>query len=173
MRITDEIIHAERDILHRVADLPINLPALAVASNIWRASQSFRLTLERTILRQYKLTWSSFSTLFIIWVWGPIGMSAIADHQFVSRPTVTSAVNQLEKRGYCVREVAVPQPEGQAGKQRDRRTVRVALTNSGRTLIEEVFPKFNQGETDFANPLTPEEQETLAYLLRKLVNKGN
>ena len=168
MRITNELIQAEQDILHRVADLPVNLSALAVASNIWRASQSFRLTLERTILREYDLTWSSFSTLFIIWVWGPIGMSAIAEHQFVSRPTVTSAVTQLEKRGYCVRQTAAQE----AGIQRDRRTVRVALTETGRTLIEEVFPKFNQGEADFVNPLTPDEQETLAYLLRKLVSEN-
>ena len=132
MRITNELIQAEQDILHRVAELPVNLSALAVASNIWRASQSFRLTLERTVLRQYELTWSSFSTLFIIWVWGPIGMSAIAEHQFVSRPTVTSAVTQLEKRGYCVRQTAAQE----VGTQRDRRTVRVALTDTGRTLIE-------------------------------------
>ncbi|MEM7539469.1 MAG: MarR family transcriptional regulator [Chloroflexota bacterium] len=168
MRITNELIQAEQDILHRVADLPVNLSALAVASNIWRASQSFRLTLERTVLREYELTWSSFSTLFIIWVWGPIGMSAIAEHQFVSRPTVTSAVTQLEKRGYCIRQTAAQE----ADTQRDRRTVRVALTETGRTLIEEVFPKFNQGEADFVNPLTPEEQETLAYLLRKLVSEN-
>ena len=95
-------------------------------------------------------------------------MSAIAEHQFVSRPTVTSAVTQLEKRGYCVRQTAAQQ----ADTQRDRRTVRVALTETGRILIEEVFPKFNQGEADFVNPLTSEEQETLAYLLRKLVSEN-
>ena len=163
MRITtDEIVSAEQDILDRVAELPIDLHALAVASNIWRASQSFRRNLERMVLQQYDLSWSSFSTIFIVWVWGPIGMSAIAEHQSVSRPTVTSAVNHLEKRGYCVREFAT--------HNEDRRTVQVSLTESGQALIEEVFPKFNRGEAEFVNCLTQDESETLARLLRKLVN---
>lgn len=157
----DNHTYAERDILARVADLPIDLQALAVASNIWRASQAFRLTLERTVLRQHELTWSSFSTLFIIWVWGPIGMSAIAEQQAVSRPTITSTVNALEKRGYCVRRMP--------GVDGDGRTVCVALTPDGTALIERVFPAFNRGEAAFVDCLTVEEQETLARLLRKVV----
>ncbi len=163
MRIaTDQIVDAEQEILECVAELPIDLHALAVASNIWRASQCFRSKVERTILQQHELSWSSFSTLFIIWVWGPIGMSAIAKHQSVSRPTVTSAVNHLQKRGYCTRNFAT--------RNNDRRTVQVSLTSSGKALIEEVFPKFNRGEADFVNCLTQDESETLTRILRKLVN---
>ena len=68
-------------------------------------------------------------------------MSAIAEHQAVSRPTVTSTVNQLEKRGYCIRTADA--------RNGDRRMVQVSLTANGLALIEEVFPKFNQGEADF------------------------
>ncbi|MBV7328977.1 MarR family transcriptional regulator [Chloroflexi bacterium TSY] len=161
MRVTEETIQAEHDILERIDGLPIDLLALAVASNLWRASQSFRLNLERNVLRQYDLSWASFSTLFIVWIWGPIGMSAIAEHQAVSRPTVTSTVNHLEKRGYCLREFA--------SYNDDRRTVQVSLTDNGRQLIEEVFPMFNQGETNFVSCLTEDDQTTLANLLRKLV----
>lgn len=165
MRITEDAVQSERDILERVADLPIDFGALAVASNIWRTSQSFRSKLERDVLRKYELSWASFSTLFIIWVWGPIGMSAIAKHQAVSRPTVTSTVNHLEKRGYCIRKSATADGDG--------RTVEVLLTEAGQQLIEEVFPKFNRGEVEFVDCLTAEEQETLASLLRKLVRAND
>ena len=47
----------------------------------------------------------------------------------------------------------------------------VELTESGKRLIEWVFPKFNQGEIEMASSLTIAEQETLAHLLRK-VNAG-
>lgn len=161
MRITEEAVEAERDILDRVNGLPINLSAMAVASNLWRASQAFRREMERNVLRQYELSWASFSTLFIVWIWGPIGMSAIADHQSVSRPTISSTVNHLEKRGYCVRTTNTLNTDG--------RTIQVTLTDAGQTLIEEVFPKFNVGEAEFINCLTVEEQSTLTDLLRKLV----
>lgn len=163
MRITtDDAIGAERDILARIDGLAVDLSALAVASNLWRASQAFRLELEGQILQQYDLSWSSFSTLFIVWVWGPIGMSAIAEHQAVARPTITSTVKQLEKRNLCKRVA-------ESGNG-DRRTVQVTLTTDGVALIEEVFPKFNQGEANFVSALSKKEQATLAGLLRKLVS---
>jgi len=160
MNVTDEMVRAEIDVMNRVADLPIDHLALAVASNIWRASQLFRNAIESTVLRPHNLTWASFSTLFIVWVWEPITMSAIAESQNVSRPTITSTVGLLEKRGLCYRQPSVTG---------DGRSVQVCLTPQGRTLIETVFPQVNQGETHFVNGLPAEAQHTLATLLRKLI----
>lgn len=160
MKVTDELVRAEIDIANRVANLPIDYLALAVASNIWRASQLFRNAIESTVLRPHNLTWASFSTLFIVWVWEPITMSAIAESQMVSRPTVTSTVGLLEKRGLCYRQ---PNVTG------DGRSVQVCLTPEGRTLIETVFPQVNQGEATFASGLPADAQQTLAALLRKLI----
>ena len=161
MRIAEDVAEAEQDIIERIGGLALDWSATAVASNLWRASQAFRLQMERHVLRHYDLSWASFSTLFIVWIWGPIGMSAIADHQAVARPTVTSTMNHLEKRGLCERS--------NASTQQDRRTVQVSLTPSGLALIEDVYPKFNQGEADFVNCLTAGEQKVLTKLLRKLV----
>ena len=88
-------------------------------------------------------------------------MSEIARHQSVSRPTITHTVNLLEKRAYCERQFI--------GENGDRRVVQVILTETGRELIEEVFPKFNQGEANFVACLSEEERHTLARLLRKVV----
>lgn len=161
MRITEEAVKAERDILERIDGLPVNLSAMAVASNMWRASQAFRLKVERSLLRDYELSWASFSTLFIVWIWGPIGMSAIADHQNVSRPTISSTVKHLEKRGYCKR--------ASDSQKTDGRTIQVTLTPAGLEIIEEVFPRFNLVEAAFVDCLTAEEQATLTALLRKVV----
>ena len=161
MRVTEELINEERDVMERVSGLPIDSMAMAVMSNIWRASQDFRHAMERDILREYNLTFSSFSTLYIVWVWEPIDMSTIAKSQTVAKSTVSSTVNVLERRGFVQRF--------SAAEDGDVRSGRVRLTESGRELIEEVFPKFNAGEKSFVEGLTVHEMETLTGLLRKLI----
>ena len=161
MRVSESLINEEHDIMERVSGLPIDPLSLAVMSNIWRASQAFRNEMEQQILRDYNLTFSSFSTLFIVWIWGPLEMSAIAASQSVARSTISSTVNGLEKKGWVKRL--------HMGKDGDGRSIKVELTKDGRTLIEEVFPKFNSGEKSFVDALTTEEAEMLAYLLRKLL----
>ena len=160
MRVSEELINEELDILERVSGLQMNPLAMSVMSNIWRVSQAFKQDLERDILRGYGLTFSSFSTLFIVWIWGPIEMSALAESQTVARSTVTSTVNLLEKRGLLLRQGA-----GDGG---DKRSVLVQVTENGRELIEQVYPDFNAGEQVFIAGLTVDESEMLAVLLRKL-----
>lgn len=161
MRVTEELINEEQDIMERVSGLPIDQMALAVMSNIWRVSQDFRHAMERDTLREYNLTFSSFSTLYIVWVWEPIDMSTIAKSQTVAKSTVSSTVNVLERRGLVKRISAAEDGDG--------RSVQVEITSSGRDLIEEVFPKFNAGEKSFVEGLTSDEMKTLATLLRKLI----
>ena len=145
--------------MRRVSGLPIDELALSVASNLWRASQLFKQKLEREVLREHSLSFSSFSTLFIIWIWGPIETREIAKSQAVSKATVTSLLITLEKHGLVKRTTA----------KSDKRLVLAELTSAGRVKIEWVFPKFNQGEADMAGILTESEQLELARLLRKVV----
>ncbi|MBI1878146.1 MAG: MarR family transcriptional regulator [Chloroflexi bacterium] len=149
----------ELDVRQRIAELPTNLLAYGVVSNIWRVAQELKLSMERTVLREFDLTWAGFATLFIVWVWGPIETREIAKSQGVTRPTVTSTVSLLEKNGLCVRQPSTA----------DRRLVLVELTPKGKGLIEQVFPLFNHGEARIISDLSEEEQETLAALLRKVV----
>ncbi|MEM7346288.1 MAG: MarR family transcriptional regulator [Chloroflexota bacterium] len=159
MERTDELQPEEIDIMQRVSELPIDTLAMAVASNVWRGAQELKGQMERSILREFDLNWASFSTLFIVWVWGPIETRDIAKSQNVTRGTVTSNVTLLEKRGLCLRRQS----------QTDRRLVLVELTPEGKCLIEKVFPLFNQGEKQFVSGLTQKEQNTLAFLLRKMI----
>ena len=159
MRLSDDLQPEEIDIMQRVSALPLDHLANTVATNIWRTAQELKSQTERTILRQFELTWASFSILFIIWIWGPIETRAIAKSQNVTKGTVTSTVSLLEKRGLCLRRQS----------EADRRLVTVELTPEGQQLIEEVYPLFNQGESALVSGLSKQEQETLAKLLRKAV----
>lgn len=163
MPVHDDFSKEELDVMRRVAGLPIDELALAVASNIWRTAQMFKLKMERDILREHDLTFASFSTLFIVWIWGAIETREIARSQAVTKATITSTVSKLESQGFVKRR------EGKT----DKRLVTVELTGKGKRLIEWVFPKFNQGEVEMAQSLTEEEQDTLAHLLRKVVRGMN
>jgi MarR family transcriptional regulator, 2-MHQ and catechol-resistance regulon repressor len=159
MPIQEDFSQTELEVMRRVSGLPIDELALSVASNLWRASQLFKQKLEREVLREHSLSFSSFSTLFIIWIWGPIETREIAKSQAVSKATVTSLLLTLEKHGLVKRKT---------GKT-DKRLVLAELTSAGRAMIEWVFPRFNQGEADVAGTLTVPEQLELARLLRKMV----
>ena len=159
MRILEEMIRAETAVMEKVSGLPIDPIAMAVTSNIWRVSQLFRQKMERGILQEYNLTWGSFSTLYIVWIWGPIEMGEIAKSQSVGRSTITSTVGLLEKRGYCSRNHI----DG------NRRSVVVTLTPEGEKLIEEVYPAFNKHEKNFTSALNMDESEQLVKLLRKII----
>lgn len=159
MPVNDGFNHEEIDVMQRVSGLPIDELGLAVASNIWRSAQLFKLKMEREVLREHDLSFASFSTLFIVWIWGPIETREIAKSQAVSKATVTSLVNTLEKQNLVKRRSV----------KADKRLVTVELTDQGKRLIEWVFPKFNQGEVEVASSLNETEQETLVHLLRKVI----
>ena len=104
MPVHDDFSRNELEIMRRAAGLPIDELALAVASNVWRAAQGFKLKMEREVLREHDLSFASFSTLFIIWIWGPLETREIAKSQAVSKATVTSLLITLEKRGLVRRK---------------------------------------------------------------------
>jgi hypothetical protein len=50
----------------QVAGSPIDDDAMAVVANIRHASQAIKLAMERSLLREFDLTWAGFSTLLIV-----------------------------------------------------------------------------------------------------------
>ena len=145
--------------LARVAGMPVDLSATAVVANAWRAAQEVRAYLERRVLRPEGLSFAGFSVLFNLWVWGPTETRALAASMSCSRPTVTTVSGTLERAGLVARH----------GDERDRRLVVLELTSAGLRTIEDLYPRFNAGEAALAAKLSPEERQTLAGLLRRLV----
>jgi len=153
------LVPEEADVLARVAGLPVDLGAMAVGANLWRAAQAVRGELERDVLRPEGLSFTGFSLLFNLWVWGPLQTRALASSMGCSRATVSSVSDTLERGGLIDR----------ATDPDDGRLVALGLTPAGRTLIEAVFPRFNAGESMLVAGLDEQERATLATLLRKLV----
>jgi DNA-binding MarR family transcriptional regulator len=157
--MSDDALPAERKVLERLGDLPLDFRAMGVVSNLFRASTAIRRHMEATVLAPDRLSWTSFVALWVLWVWGEVESRDLAAAVGISRPTSTGVVSTLERRGWAERRRS----------DDDGRMVRVALTAAGARKIAELFPRFNDEERTVTAHLSPEQPDALAAMLRSLL----
>jgi hypothetical protein len=131
---------------------------MAVTSNLFRAANSVRNHLERTVLAKADLSWTAFVVLWVTWIWEPIETRQIAIEGGFSKATLTGVLSTLEKRSLITRTKS----------KDDGRLVIVQLTNKGRKLMDTLFPAFNKQETAVANVVAQSKQGQLADQLRAI-----
>ncbi len=154
-----DLIKAEQDVRDGVGELDLDYPALAAVSNIFRAANAIRNHMERHVLRDADLSWSSFVALFVLWIWGDMETGHLADECGVSKGTLSGVLATLEKADLTARY----------DHPTDGRRVLVRLTPIGKRLIIKVFPAFNQHESQVAARLSDSETRQLAHLLREVM----
>jgi len=137
----------------------LNLEAIAVVTNIYRAAQGLRNKMEQEVLAEYGLSWTSFSILYDLWIWDSLETKKLAESAGVSKATISNITNTLERKELCYRKV----------DEKDRRNTFVLLTEKGKQVIEELYPRFHEGEVGIVSGLEVSEQVTLAKLLRKVI----
>lgn len=152
----ETVLEAERDIRSRLGDHPLDFAALLAVSNIYRAANAVRRSMERDVLSPAGLSWGGFTILFVLWVWGDRETGQLADDCGVAKGTLTGMLSTLERAGLVARKA----------HREDGRKVMVHLRKSGEDLIETVFPVFNQHEAHFTAKLDETERHELARLLR-------
>jgi MarR family 2-MHQ and catechol resistance regulon transcriptional repressor len=131
--------------------------ALNAYVNLIRASDSVAARMGQQI-EQSGLTMGQFGVLEALLHLGPMCQYAIAEKLLRSGGNVTLVVDNLEKHGWVRRE----------RQKDDRRLVKIYLTPTGKRLISRVFPGHAEAVTKEMSRLTPEEQETLRRICRKL-----
>jgi MarR family transcriptional regulator, organic hydroperoxide resistance regulator len=154
-----ELLPAERKVLERLGHLPLDFRAMWAVSNLFRTSAAIRRHMESKVLAADRLSWTSFVALWVLWVWGEMESRDLAAAVGISRPTSTGVVTTLERRGFVRRRK----------NAKDGRMVRVSLTERGRKKIGELFPRFNAEESVVTSDLTPEEQDSIAGMLRSML----
>jgi DNA-binding MarR family transcriptional regulator len=157
--VDDDLLPAERRVLEALGDMPLDFRAMAAVSNLFRASAAVRRHMERRVLADDRLSWTSFVVLWVLWVWGDLEARDLASAVGISRPTSTGVVTTLERRGYVQRK----------RNTLDGRMVSVSLTPEGRKKIETLFPTFNEEEVAVTEGLTAGHQEQLASMLRTVL----
>lgn len=109
-------------------------------------------------LAQAELTFSQFGVMEALFHLGPMSQKELARKLLKSGGNITMVVDNLERRDLVRRERG---PE-------DRRVCTVHLTEAGEKLIRELFPGHASAIAAELSVLSPEEQEELARLCRKL-----
>ncbi len=141
----------------------LDLDAIAVVTNIYRLAQGIRNKMDREVLADYGLSWTSFSMLYDLWIEESIETKKLAELAGVTKPTVTNITKTLERKELCYRKTGV----------RDRRMTYVTITDKGRRVMEDLYPKFHKGEAQIVSILSVAEQKQVSALIRKVIKAND
>jgi DNA-binding MarR family transcriptional regulator len=105
-----------------------------------------------------EVTLTQYRSLVVLASRGPQGVAALAEAVAVTPPTVSRLVDRLIKKGLVRRRT----------DRNDRRQVRIALTESGRALIEAVSKRRRQEIAGLLSTIAPETQRSVVDALAQL-----
>jgi MarR family transcriptional regulator, organic hydroperoxide resistance regulator len=151
----------EEAVADRLQGMEVDMSAMAVVSNVYRAANAVRNHLERTVLAPHGLTWTGWVVLWVIWIWGEIESRHVAAEAGVSKGTLTGVQKTLTSKGLVDRTV----------HPGDGRRVLLSLSPRGERLMAELFPEFNGAEAWVTTDLDDDEKLRLARSLRALVKR--
>ncbi len=155
----DALHEAEADIRNRLSGSPVDLEVQRTISNLYRAASVVSRRAEREILSDIGLSWSAFVSLWVLWVWGEMDATRLANEVGLTPGTVTGVRKGLEKQGLV---------ENRRGED-DGRMVFVRLTAEGDRVFSELYPRFNAWSTELFGGLSAEQTSQLADLLQGVV----
>jgi DNA-binding MarR family transcriptional regulator len=110
-------------------------------------------------LERLGLTLPQFYVLATLGYSGGLPFGEIGEKMMVTVSNLTGIVDRLEEKKLVSRQ----------RDARDRRVVRVILTEKGTKLYKSTIPLFEKSISQFFSPLDKPQQKKLASLLRKLI----
>ncbi|WP_239615687.1 MarR family winged helix-turn-helix transcriptional regulator [Cohnella mopanensis] len=122
-----------------------------------RASQWVNAHADRDI-KSYGLNRTEFGVLELLYHKGSQPLQQIGGKVLMSSGNITYVVDKLEQKGFVQRRACTE----------DRRTVYAEITESGKGLLDEVFPLHTEIIHKAVNGLTDEEKKVAHELLKKL-----
>ncbi len=125
---------------------------------IWRTYDRLRV-FDEMLFAEWGLTAQQYNVLRLLRASAPEPVPTLSlMTRLVSRaPDITRMIDRLEEHGWTVRSRSAS----------DRRTVLVAITESGIALLDRLSEPLEGCHSQQLNHLSPDELETLCYLLRK------
>ena len=124
---------------------------------ILRASNLLVADLKKT-LKNYPINTTEFSVMEFLYSKGEKSIQEIRDRILLASGSATYVVDNLERKEYVRRIV----------NQNDRRVTYIKLTETGKDLINDIFPTHKKNTKKIFNDLTNEELITLKEILKKI-----
>ncbi len=159
----EDLLRAEQDVQERLRglgiDVDLDFASMAAVANVFRVASAARSHLERTVLADVGLSFTAFTVMWVLWVWGEMESRELAIDAGITKGTLTGVVGTLEGRALVRRR----------RDDVDGRLVLVSTTPEGEALMVALFARFNEGESRVVAALDGAEREQLAHLLRKVL----
>ncbi|WP_346931293.1 MarR family transcriptional regulator [Clostridium sp.] len=133
----------------------LNLKALIALS---RCTQNVHKREYKTI-KEGGLTVSQFAVLEVLYHKGDLRVCEIIDKILSTGGNMTVVIDNLVKENLVKRCI----------DPKDRRVNLISITEEGRNLISEIFPKHLENINEIFSVLTAEEKKNLISLLKKLL----
>ena len=124
---------------------------------IMRASNLLVDDLKKT-LKNYPINTTEFSVMEFLYSKGEKSIQEIRDRILLASGSATYVVDNLERKEYVRRIV----------NQNDRRVTYIKLTETGKDLINDIFPTHKKNTKKIFNDLTNEELIILKEILKKI-----
>lgn len=140
----------------------VNADDRSASRIIWhliRLAHHAEQRLEFLVHRPLGWSWPGFRILVNTLALETVEPNQLASILGVTRPTVTSNLDRLERDGLLVRRV---DPE-------NRRRVRVQLTDKGRAAVEQAMPVHMAVEKELVADLLPKQRAQLEKLLQEML----
>jgi len=128
----------------------------SVVSNLFRITNLIRSNAELSLLQNYGMSFTGFTALWVLWVWGSMETNRLAQETGVAKSTLTGILKTLERNAYCKRST----------HPSDGRRVMVEATSKGRELMREIYPLFHQIEDQVVSQLSDADLDTTKNVLR-------
>lgn len=128
-----------------------------VVIGIMRASNLLVDDLKKT-LKNYPINATEFSVMEFLYSKGEKSIQEIRDRILLASGSATYVVDNLERKEYVRRIV----------NQNDRRVTYIKLTETGKDLINDIFPTHKKNTKKIFNDLTNEELIILKEILKKI-----
>lgn len=132
-------------------------------TSLWVRFLRFHLLSNKKLqdqLERVGLTPPQFYVLATIGYSGGLPFGEIGEKMMVTVSNLTGIVDRLEDKGLVARE----------RDPRDRRVVRVTLTEKGAKLHKSAIPLFEKSIAELFSSLSGEQQKELSHLLRNLIH---
>ncbi len=155
----DALLAAESDIRRRLEGKPVDIEVQHAISNLYRAATVVSRSAEREVLAAANLSWSGFTVLWVLWVWGRMDSTRLAGELGLTAGSLTGIRRGLEKQGL----VSVSRDPD------DGRRMQTILTPAGEKVIERVYPQFNSWAASMLDGLQRNQINELATLLQAVV----
>lgn len=129
---------------------------------LFRATDSFSKAIQKDV-KHYGLNVTEFGILEALYHKGKMSIKSLLEKVLITNSSMSYVIEQLIKKAYIKKTKS----------QTDGRSFLLDLTENGKALMEDAFDQHKDNMHSIIEVLTPEEEDVLRELLKKIGKRAN